>query len=117
MLTINKKGSKFASGVHQFKLKNDKYRKVRGGYSRLLQLSCLSCDNFLCFYQKDGLGILKRLYIDRVFSPVKTKNNNLICGKCKRIIGYLGIYEKENRSAYNLIPALLSKKIVKKNSI
>lgn len=39
------------------KLKNDKYKKVRGGYSRLLSISCQECGFDVCLYQKDGPGI------------------------------------------------------------
>jgi hypothetical protein len=45
---------------------NDKYKKVRGGYSRLLDITCEKCGNHVCYYQKDGPGILKRMYFDRI---------------------------------------------------
>lgn len=68
-----------------FKLKNDKFRKTRGGHSRLLEIKCSSCSNMLCVYQKDGPGILKRMYVDRIYSPIKTnKDNNFICPGCNK---------------------------------
>jgi len=99
----------------KFKLKNDKFRKARGGNSRLLEIKCSACNSFLCFYQKDGPGILKRTYLDRIFGQIETKENNFVCPKCKKAIGYLGIYEKENRPVYNLFPLSIKKKIVKNN--
>lgn len=95
-----------------YKLKSDKYRKSRGGYSRLLELSCTNCKNLLFSYQKDGPGILKRLYLDRIFN-FNNKNKKLICPKCKNTLGVLYIYEKENRPAYKLLERSISKKIAK----
>lgn len=101
--------------------KNDKYKKARGGYSRLLDISCVSCGNHLCYYQKDGPGILKRMYLDRITgSSFKGLNKRplkeipqLICIKCKQHIGIPIIYEKENRLAYRLFVGAVSKKITK----
>ena len=43
--------------------KNDPYRQARGGYARLLAVSCATCGTHLFSYQKDGPGIVKRLYL------------------------------------------------------
>lgn len=94
------------------KLKNDKYRKSRGGYSRLLKIYCSQCNEFLCEYQKDGSGVLKRLYIDRIYNPIITGDKKFICDNCNNVIGVLSIYKKENRPAYMLTPGSISKKIV-----
>lgn len=94
------------------KLKNDKYRKTRGGYSRLLELRCSHCNAFLCLYQKDGSGVLKRLYVDRIYNPTKTDDKKFICNNCNKVIGNLGIYKKEHRPAYMLIPGSISKKTI-----
>jgi hypothetical protein len=93
------------------KLKNDKFRKARGGYSRLLEISCSSCNEKLFNYQKDGRGIIKRLYIDRIWGNIE--GTNLKCPKCNRLIGSLTIYEKENRPAYVIGLGTIKKKIVK----
>ena len=45
-------------------LKNEKYKKARGGYSCLLSISCEECGAHICDYQKDGPGILRRMYLD-----------------------------------------------------
>ena len=66
-------------------LKSDKYRKSRGGYSRFLDIYCDHCGKKVFIYQKDGLGELKRLYLDRIISdkPIKS-NSSLECPHCGR---------------------------------
>ena len=66
---------------------------------------------FFCEYQKDGSGVLKRLYVDRIYNPIKTGNKKFICNNCNNVVGFLSIYKKENRPAYMLIPGSISKKI------
>ena len=92
---------------------NDKYKKSRGGYSRLLIISCAKCEHSLCNYQKDRPGILKRMYFDRISGIIPNFKNNLLCPKCKEVLGIPIIYKKENRSAYRLFAASISKKIQK----
>jgi hypothetical protein len=96
----------------QFKFKNDKYRKTRGGYSKLLEILCANCQMPLFTYQKDGLGILKRLYLDRI-QDLKEQAPQLICPKCKKQLGTKTVYKKENRLAYRLFAGAITKKIVK----
>jgi hypothetical protein len=93
-------------------MKNDKYRKARGGYSQVLELSCANCEKELFRYQKDGPGILKRLYLDRIQEhlPVCSK---LSCPGCKETLGVKIMYKKENRPAYRLFAGTVSKKVVK----
>ncbi|HBB76776.1 MAG: hypothetical protein A2186_01255 [Candidatus Levybacteria bacterium RIFOXYA1_FULL_41_10] len=95
----------------KFKLKNDKFRKSRGGYSRLLEISCSSCNTKLFKYQKDGPGIIKRLYVDRIYLEVS--GSTIKCENCKRLVGKLTVYEKENRPAYAIQSGAIKKKIVK----
>lgn len=104
------------------KLKNDRYKKVRGGYSRLLEISCESCGRLLCNYQKDGPGILRRMYLDRItnsktYSDLHYLNIKDIpefkCQPCKRLLGICIKYEKENRLAYRLFVGAVTKKIIK----
>ncbi|HVF69603.1 MAG TPA: hypothetical protein VNA13_03490 [Xanthomonadales bacterium] len=99
------------------KLKSDKYRKSRGGYSRLLEISCAKCGSRLLFYQKDGPGILKRVYLDRIYDIEVKDTPKLFCSNCKVNIGTLIIYEKENRPAFKLLFGSVTKKIVKANKI
>lgn len=95
-----------------FKFINDKYKKARGGYSRLLDITCEKCGNHVCYYQKDGPGILKRMYVDRMLDTSKA-NKQLTCSKCGWLLGNKIVYEKENRPAYRLFVGAVIKRIVK----
>ena len=97
------------------KLKQDIFRKNRGGYSRLLIVSCGHCGNLVCNYQKDGAGRLKRMYVDRILKPniIWKNNTKLTCKKCKNWLGVGAIYEKEKRKCFILFQDVLNKKIVK----
>lgn len=92
--------------------KNDKYKKNRGGHSRWLLLSCGNCKNRVAIYQKDGPGILKRLYVDRILEPKNISSKNLVCKQCKTFLGVLTIYKKENRPAYRLFVGAIEKKAI-----
>ena len=104
------------------KLKSDKYRKARGGYSRFLNVLCEHCGAKILVYQKDGPGPLKRLYLDRIFAPENLANfqklpinkiPNLTCSKCKSVLAIPYIYKKEQRKAYRLFVGAVTKKITK----
>ena len=89
--------------------KNDKYKKVRGGYSRLLDISCQNCGE----YQKDGPGNLRRMYFDRIIEPkVSILKKELSCQK-GHLLGVKIIYEKEKRPAFRLFVDSIKKKIIK----
>ena len=93
--------------------KNDKYRKVRGGYSRHLKISCEKCGVFVCLYQKDGSGSLKRMYIDRITEPnVPLLRKDFSC-RNGHLLGIKITYKKEKRSALRLFTEAVLKKIVK----
>lgn len=95
------------------KLKNDKFRKTRGGYTRLLKISCQKCSSSICTYQKDGPGNLRRMYIDRIIEPsVVISRKDLSCPK-GHLLGVKIIYEKEKRPAFRLFVDSITKKIVK----
>lgn len=92
---------------------NDKYKKVRGGYSRLLDISCQKCGEHICDYQKDGSGNLRRMYIDRITNhKVSISRKDLSCSN-KHLVGVKIIYEKESRPAFRLFVDSVAKKIVK----
>ncbi|MBI3632058.1 MAG: hypothetical protein HY225_01260 [Candidatus Vogelbacteria bacterium] len=94
-------------------LKNDKYKKARGGYSRLLQICCEKCGEEICLYQKDGPGVIKRMYIDRMIEPkVSVSNKNLECPN-SHTLGVKYIYDKENRPAFRIFVAAITKKIIR----
>jgi hypothetical protein len=96
----------------QMHFKSDKFKKARGGHSRLLDIRCEKCNQHICYYQKDGPGILKRMYLDRIHKG-NTLNKNLVCSKCKRLLGIKYIYKKEKRPAYRLFVGAITKKIVR----
>ena len=95
-----------------FKFINDKYKKARGGYSRLLDITCEKCGSHICYYRKDGLGMLKRMYLDRILDLSET-SNELSCAKCGAHLGNKIIYEKEKRLAYRLFVGAIVKSIIK----
>lgn len=93
--------------------KNDKYKKSRGGYSRLLRISCEKCGEQVCLYQKDGPGSLRRMYKDRIIDPkVSLLKKDLSCPN-NHLLGVKIIYDKENRPAFRLFVESVIKKIVK----
>jgi hypothetical protein len=101
-------------------LKSDRYRKSRGGHARWLLLYCEKCSQPFAVYQKDGPGILKRLYLDRIIVPEELSsghNNALMCRACKVTLGIRIVYEKEKRLAYRLFAGAVGKKIVKKDVV
>jgi hypothetical protein len=97
----------------EFKLKLDKYRKARGGYARLLKVICCNCNGLVCFYQKDGPGPLKRMYLDRILKVYADAKAKLICKKCKSWLGVKSKYADENRPCYILFESVVKKKVVK----
>ena len=94
-------------------LKKDRYRKNRGGYSRLLKISCRKCTEIICLYQKDGLGNLRRMYIDRILKPtISLSNKNLLCPN-KDLLGVKMLYKKEKRPAFRLFVDSVKKELIK----
>ncbi len=96
------------------KFQSDKYKKARGGKSRWLQIFCEKCEELLVKYQKDGPGILKRMYLDRMMGVDTGKwlKENLVCSKCETVLGVPIIYKKEDRPAIRLFAGAVGKKII-----
>jgi hypothetical protein len=93
--------------------KNDTFKKNRGGYSRLLKISCEKCGEHICTYQKDGPGNLRRMYHDRIIEPtVSTFRKDLSCSK-GHLLGVKVTYAKEKRLAFRRFVDSVTKKIVK----
>jgi len=99
-----------------YNFKKDTYQKARGGTSRVLDITCGSCQAHVAFYQKDGPGILKRMYIDR-FIDTKPSGPELACPTCGHILGTRITYKKENRAAYRLFVGAVHKKIVRRGEL
>lgn len=106
--------------------KSDKYKRTRGGYSRLLDISCAKCGTHLFYYQKDGPGMLKRMYFDRIYGSNKYSDlqnaslksvPQLVCSNCKQLIGVPYSYAKEGRLAFRLFVGAIAKKITDSNKV
>lgn len=98
-----------------YQFKNDKFKKSRGK-SRVLDVRCDHCETHLAYYQKDGPGMLKRMYVDR-FIDSKPGGKELTCKQCERTVGVLINYKKEDRPAYRLFAGAVTKKIISKNEL
>ncbi len=99
-----------------YKIKHDKYRSNRGGTSKILDIHCEGCDAHVCYYQKDGPGGLRRMYLDRMIDW-QPNEEMLRCASCDRTMAMKILYKKENRIAYRLFAEAVTKKIVKKSSL
>lgn len=101
----------------KFKPKKDRFSKARGGPSKLLYVSCSSCEEPTMVYQKDGPGRLLRWYADRIVWPPKLveaqaevspstikEAGSLACGACETVLANPMIYDPENRPAYRIVP-------------
>lgn len=93
-----------------YNLSNDAYKTARGGYSRILDITCEHCGAHVCYYQKDGPGNLRRMYVDRMIDYTPT-GTTLVCTSCKRELATHLIYAKENRPAYRLYVDAVNKKV------
>jgi ribosomal protein S27E len=104
-----------------FRLKRDSYRDTRGGYARFLNIYCAGCGSHVLLYQKDGPGVLYRLYLDRIFAPEELANRQfvkdlkqlpeLLCTSCGALLGTPTIWQEENRSAYQLTEGSVVRKV------
>ena len=99
-----------------YKFKKDAFQKNRGGTSRVLDITCDHCEEHVTFYQKDGPGMLKRMYIDR-FIDLKPKGETLICKHCQRELGKMITYKREDRPAYRLYAGAVHKKVISANTL
>lgn len=114
-----------AAPPHQNKppeLKNDKYRRIRGGSARLLSLFCAKCEAWLMLYQKDGDGALLRCYLNRIFDPPKLEKLQhdasireprdlplLKCPTCQTVIGFPARHH-DGRLAFRLAEGAVQKR-------
>lgn len=94
----------------------DAYQARRGGSSRVLDVCCEGCAKHVTFYQKDGPGSLRRMYVDR-FIDMTPAGDELCCPHCQRVIGILITYAKENRLAYRLFVDAVTKRIVPRRQV
>ena len=109
------------------KLKNDRYRRARGGKAFLVQVHCSDCKKVVLLYQKDGDGRLKRCYLNRIMAPPelerlqRSKDKNperlpkLACVRCEVVLG-TGIRHHDGRLAFRLHPNFFFTKRIKKEN-
>ena len=96
--------------IMHFTLKQDRFRKMKGGMARLLEISCSGCGTYVLTYQKDGIGRLLRLYLDRILaSAAQHQGGPLVCTACARTLGLPGLHHS-GRMAFRLIPGSFLKK-------
>jgi hypothetical protein len=110
----------------KFKFKIDQYRKNRGDYSRIIDVHCRKCKTLIMKYQKDGPGVLRRLYFDRILTPKEltelekktlSKIKDLKCPKCKILLGTPYIFPQENRKCFRMYQDAVTKKVTKLSSL
>ena len=79
----------------------------------MLEIACGKCDVYICLYQKDGPGNLRRMYRDRISSPEFSISEKSL--KCPQghLLGVEIIYVKEKRPAFRLFIDAVKKKIVR----
>ena len=99
----------------KFEPKNDRYRRARGGLTRLYNLYCSACRHHVLLYQKDGPpGHLVRLYANRILAPESLTEVHSVdairCEYCQTLIGVPFVYEKEQRPAFLLEQGSVIKK-------
>ena len=100
--------------------KNDSYKTARGGYARLLAVGCATCGTHLFSYQKDGPGIVKRRYLDRIYQSNAYEGlqhctlphlPQLLCPQCGEHLGMPMIYQQEQRLAFRLFVGAVTTQI------
>ena len=103
------------------KMKNDVYRRKRGGRAQMINIYCRNCNTNVILYQKDGIGRLHRCYFNRIFAPLhlerlqytgfsSLKNiPNLVCDLCNTTLGTPIIYN-DGRYAFHLRQGLFYKR-------
>ncbi|OGM25752.1 hypothetical protein A3D00_02625 [Candidatus Woesebacteria bacterium RIFCSPHIGHO2_02_FULL_38_9] len=91
----------------------DVYKNNRGSWSRVLDVTCHYCKKHLFFYQKDGPGLLKRSYIDRIIDLRPKISKEFHCFHCNELLGIFQPYKKENnRPAFSWLVGALEYQIV-----
>ena len=92
---------------------SDKYTKGRGKYVKQIEVHCANCSEYIFSYQKEGNGVLEKLFFDLILDRLSVKNNiKLVCPKCDKLLGTRFIFGKEKRDAFKLYPGAVYWKIV-----
>jgi len=115
-------GFAWIADLGKVELKNDRYRKARGGKASFLTIFCSRCKNPVLVYQKDGDGTLQRCYLNRIFGPsaleclqrkpdVKRTSDlpSFMCSNCNQLIGSPMVHN-DGRFAFRLHKGTFTKK-------
>jgi len=97
--------------MKQIKIKKDKYLKARQDKYKVYEIFCRNCNSYILHYQKDGDGILKRLYLDRI-NCLNNFTYEGVCWNCGTLFGSIYIYKKEKRPAIRLFVGAIKKREV-----
>ena len=102
-------------------MKNDHYRRVRGGTSQIIEITCAQCGAVVLTYQKDGIGTLARCYLNRILSPAKYEKlqreandvKGLSCLQCDcgNMLG-IPMVHSDGRLAFRLVRGRFKRKKV-----
>ena len=95
-----------------YRFKNDKFQKSRGGNSRVLDVCCKSCKEHIAYYQKDGPGLLKRVYVDR-FIDINPNTPGLDGNPVNGFLGGWLDIKKEKEPGVDFYVAAFRKKMVR----
>jgi hypothetical protein len=115
--------------MKHFRLKKDRFLKIKGGTSKILVVSCQRCGLSILTYQKDGIGGLKRCYLDRILAPqalaglhsepciTSTKSMpRLICSGCGVVVG-VPMRHHTGRLAFHLFPGTFQKGVWRRDPV
>lgn len=95
----------------RLRIKRDKFKTARSGHSNFLNVCCRDCGTHVLTYQKDGVGRLFRLYMDRINEPetlVDLQSRDLSeipaikCISCGKVIAVPYLYKAEQRKAFRI---------------
>lgn len=103
-------------------MRQDRYMRARGGKAKMVHIICAKCGEEVLSYQKDGIGFIKRCYLNRIMGPekwaglkddqsiIEPKNmTNLTC-ECGNIIGTPMRYI-DGRLAYRMDKGSFARKL------
>lgn len=115
--------------MKRYRLKKDRFQRMKGGISRILAVCCGRCGTQVVVYQKDGIGRLKRCYLDRILDPpglASLESNprvtapkfmpQLACTKCANILG-VPTRHHSGRLAFHLLAGAFSKRAWKGDQV
>lgn len=108
---------------NKYQLKRDKFSNNWGSKTRMFDIYCAKCNTKVLVYQKDGVGNLKKCYLNRILAPsniatlhrdpkiaVPKDVPNLECHNCHEVLG-MPYLHKDGRIAYRIRQGFVFKRI------